>query len=147
MASEDTVSYTIMTALRNNQWNILHYHPPGGQAAWGIFIAGELIFLDILAYKNGKVVLAENKGRFNIGDIEKLRRLMHDESAVEQVRAFIESQCIAWGIDWDNHLQFYLVHGYSGKAADIPLSDVNLAHVSDSGVLTLLPSQLNPLEI
>lgn len=147
MASEDTVSYTIMTALRNNQWSILHYHPPGGQAAWGIHIAGELIFLDILAYKNGKVVLAENKGRFNAGDIEKLRRLMNDESAVEQVRTFIKSRCIAWGIVWENNLQFCLVHGYSGKPVVVQLPDVNLAHVSDSGVLTLLNSQLNPLEI
>ncbi|HJQ32940.1 MAG TPA: hypothetical protein VJ866_12210 [Pyrinomonadaceae bacterium] len=147
MASENLVSYTLMKELRGKGWRILHYHPPGGQAAWGLYVSGDLIFLDILAYRDGEVVLAENKGRFNQGDVDKLERIIADELAINQVREFIRNQCVAHRVTWDKNLRFYLVHGYSGRTIRTPLVNVNLAHVSDDEVLTLTSSQINPLVI
>jgi len=146
MASEDFVSYSIMTALRDADWDIFHYHPPGGQAAWGIYVVGKLIYLDILAYKNSNVLLAENKGKFSNQDINKLRMILLDKSAQNQLQSFVRAQCTRLGLPCVKQLRFSLAHGYSGKLR-ASLEDINLIHVSEEGDLTVTVSRLNPLII
>ncbi|HJR06622.1 MAG TPA: hypothetical protein VJ842_05145 [Pyrinomonadaceae bacterium] len=145
MASENFVSYSIMMALKKEQWAVPHYHPPGGQAAWGIYVSEELVYLDILAYKEGTVLLVENKAKFSRKDIEKLRRIISDKSAIEQVKEFVSSR---YEVDRVNvGLQFCLVHGYSGTVVSDSLPDVNLIYVHEDGSLTVTASHINPLVI
>lgn len=147
MPSENFVSYTIMNMLRKNDWRILQYHPPGGQAGWGVIVQGRSMYLDIIAYSNAQIVLAENKNRFNQGDIDKLEKIMNDPEAVLLIKEFVRTRCAVSGIECEKELHLAGVHGYAGGGNYSSLPNINLIHVSREGTITLRPSLLNPLVI
>lgn len=146
MVSEDFVTNSIMKFLQNRRWQIIQYHPPGGQACMSIKILGDVVVPDIIAYKPNNIIVIENKPRFNVNDIDKLIKMMSDEEVIIQIRDYIQSCRRARGLlTADDELIIYWAHGYSGKLREIPLRDINLINVTDEGNITVTNSINSPL--
>lgn len=141
MASEDFVSYKIMRYLKGENWNILQYHPPGGQAGLAIKVWGKIVFPDLLAYKSNLIIVMENKPRFNKEDIKKLERMMSDKDALNQIRDFVSEYCKKNDLETQRSISIIWGHGFSGKWPNVSHKYINLVHVGIDGSITIGPPE------
>jgi hypothetical protein len=141
--SEDFVSYSILKHLTALGWTILQYHPPGGGAAFPVrFGDGRIIYPDITAAKAARLLVVENKSRFDPNDVEKLRQVAADKCACACIRSFAVAKAAQKRIKVVNYVDIRFAHGYAGKANE-PLVDIELFCVSDNGVVQHIPSAMN----
>lgn len=137
MASEDFVSYNLMRYLQSDNWHILQYHPPGGQACLALKVFDEIVYPDIVSYKGGYIFVIENKPRYSNSDILKLEWMLSDEDCKEQLIRFTHSYLCKNNIDIPKEYIFLLGHGYSGKQKTELLNKVNLLFVNIGGNITI----------
>jgi len=147
MATEDHVSYNIMTNLKNNGWEIFQYHPPGGQACWGITVSNKIIYPDIVAYKSGVVITIENKGAYNDTDLKKLNNLINNKTAQEQIYDLISANCKIRNIDIPRHVKYLWGHGFYSKKDIQCLRHINLLRVDENNILNIIPSEQAPFTL
>ncbi|MGD6960070.1 hypothetical protein ACQCWA_20830 [Rossellomorea aquimaris] len=140
MLSEDYVTYYIMKELKRHGWEIVQYHPPGGQASFGVYILEKLIYLDIIAFKESDILIFENKSRYDVGDIMKLQLLLKDTKALLQITDYINNYCEIHNLPLIKGGIINGVHGYSGKRRSNALEDIHLVNVGSNGDLFLLNS-------
>lgn len=140
MLSEDYVTYYIMKELKKHGWEIVQYHPPGGQASFGVYILGKLIYLDIIAFKGLNILIFENKSKYDGGDILKLEILLKDTTALSQIINYINNFCEIHNLPLIEQAIISGVHGYSGKKRNKAIKDIHLVNVESNGKLLLLNS-------
>jgi len=145
--SEDFVSFNIMRILQRNGWVIVQYHPPGGQASFGLNVSGEILYPDLIGYKDSMIVVLENKPSFDSGDVRKLRKIMQDASARNQIIKYVEDFCKDRSIGASGTLLLLWAHGFSARQPPNPLQDINLICVQDDGTIRVTQAILNPLII
>ncbi len=143
--SEDFVSYSMMQFFKDNRWMIAQYHPPGGQASFGIRISGEMLYPDLIGCKDSRIVVVENKPRYNAEDIEKLRKMMADPGANGQIVSFVRNFCYTHNIKTYDTFALFWAHGFSGKQIPDPLPDVNLIYIDREGNITVKAASRHPL--
>jgi Holliday junction resolvase len=124
--TEDFVSYATMRALRSAGWNVLHYHPPGGQASTHFHFSDGVRFTpDIVAVNGNRVLVIESKGRRSSADVQKLAKMRQDAQVAVQIRAFARTSngelvfVHAFGEDSDSDLSIYEIRVRSNGAAQI----------------------------
>jgi hypothetical protein len=144
--SEDFVTYNIMKFLKKDKWEIVQYHPPGGQAHIGISVSKEIIFPDIIANKKSKIIVAENKINFTESDIIKLNGVRTEEDAKLQIIQAVKDFCTSHGIPMAKQFQFFFVHGFIiGEKEEHTEDNVNLMGVRKDGTIHLIHSKNDQL--
>lgn len=142
LLSEDRVTFSLMRHLLAGGWTILQYHPPGGQAAWGVRLDQQMVYLDILAYRDNVALVLENKRCFDRRDIEKLRRMRNSPEVVRQILDYVRTRCVLADVPLPSSPKILWGHGYSGKQRETCIPSVILLHVAPDFKIAALP----PLE-
>ncbi|MQF48655.1 hypothetical protein FIM08_01960 [SAR202 cluster bacterium AC-647-N09_OGT_505m] len=133
MSNEDFVSRSIFDFLRESDWTIVHYHPPGGQAGFGVTLESKKFLVpDLIAVKDNVILIVENKSVFSISDVKKLRTIGSSVSAVKQIVNYTKRFLEVNHLPIPQTYNILLSHGYSGSSTDTALSDVILMNVDKS---------------
>ena len=146
MASEDFVSYSLMRYLKKIGWDILQYHPPGGQANFALKVSGEIVYPDIIAYKQGYILTMENKSKFAISDINKLKKMISDDGCKKLLIGYTSDYLVKNQIQLQPHFDFLWGHGYSGKERLEVFSDVYTFIVNATGGISIIKPTQSKLE-
>lgn len=144
MSREDHVTYNIMLKLKEHNWSIFQYHPPGGQAGMIIKTSLGNVVPDIIGYKNGYVLICENKGKFSDSDVKKLLFLQQDNSALLEIEAFVRK---AIKPNIPPSIAFLWGHGFTQNLAIKYLSNIGFLQVAQSGQVTDSNFPIKILEI
>lgn len=144
MSTEEFVTYAIMRFALGRGWEVVQYHPPGGQAAFAVRLGGSVVYPDMIAYRNGIIMVAENKALFDESDVRKLRRMMQCKSAICQIKEYVGDCCRNRRIPMADQCEVVCGHGFAGVIPGEPLQDVHLLHVSDNGDVKVILSSEHP---
>jgi len=125
MLTEDEITNEIKKYLITKGWRIIQFSPPGGSLANPFKIDnGGNIFIDIIAVKNEKSVIFENKSSFNNKDVKKLRKIQLQKNLFKQL-SFIAQK---------KHHQLikkaFFFHGHNHKYVDEKIDEINLFFVN-----------------
>lgn len=143
---EDFVTYNIKEYLldnREDRYEVIHYHPPGGQANFGLELSSsEIIFLDIIAVEEDHILLIENKASLCNSDIEKLEDLSKDTNALNKVLTYAKTHSnLISSMKTLKEIKFSFWHGFHSEVEIFPKGKiVNFLIVNKSGEVTIQES-------
>ncbi len=146
-SSEDDVTYCIMQFLKKHRWEILQYHPPGGQANFAIKTKIGVVFPDIVAIKEGVILIVENKRSQSKEDIKKLAMMLQDKSVHQQIVSHCITCCRTNGIPAESSYTIKWAHGFGGTMT-LPQHDkINYLLAGVCSNVTVIPSVKDPLTV
>ena len=111
MISEEKVTINIIKWLKENDWGIICYDFP--QSGTGIMLHPNQrdvddknkngIIPDIIAIKDEKAVLFENKNRFYLNDFHKINELRINNQYSHDLHLMVGNKHIAYGVGLPNY--------------------------------------------
>lgn len=146
ITSEDQITHSIMVHLRDLGWNIFQYHPPGGQANFGVMLGKNMVYPDIIASKDKDIFVIENKILFNTGDINKLVSMNQDKNIHNEIILHCHKCCKVHDIPIQKNQIIKWAHGFSGQYPSNPHEIVDLIYVKEDLTLKMIPSEFNSTE-
>jgi len=140
VSQEDIVSHAVLRFFQGHGWHVLHYHPPGGQAAFSVTLDEDRIIPDMVALKNDVVYIIENKPVFCPTDMQKLTNYAASNNAVTATLQFVERVAAAKGLAYSTPFIVKFGHGFAGNLPpDVGWPSVSLFHLksSDNSILAI----------
>ena len=78
--NEAKITLIIKNFLKKNNYFIIQCIPPGGQGGLNYKVNGRPVYPDIIAFKDGVMIIAENKPDYSESDLKKLVSLRESEN-------------------------------------------------------------------
>ena len=120
---EYAITYAVKNYLLSKNWDVIAYNPPGSQGTFTIPNPGKdggyrgqtgSESPDIIAIKNGLVMIVECKTTFNLDDSAKLNNLFTDNKKMEILEILITRVCEANAIKVPDKIEYIFALAYQG---------------------------------
>jgi hypothetical protein len=120
---EYAITYAVKNFLLSKNWDVIAYNPPGSQGTFTIpnpskdgGYRGQTgsESPDIIAIKNGLVLIVECKTTFNLDDSKKLNNLSADSKKMEILEILIGRVCKANAIKVPDKMEYIFALAYQG---------------------------------
>jgi hypothetical protein len=120
---EYAITYAVKNFLLSKNWDVIAYNPPGSQGTFTIpnpskdgGYRGQTgsESPDIIAIKNGIVMIVECKTTFNLDDSKKLNSLSTDGKKMEILEMLISRVCKANAINVPDKIDYIFALAYQG---------------------------------
>jgi hypothetical protein len=120
---EYAITYAVKNYLLSKNWDVIAYNPPGSQGTFTIpnpskdggYRGGTgSESPDIIAIKNGLVIVVECKTTFNVDDSLKLNNLFTDKRKMEILEILISRVCEANSIKVPDKMEYIFALAYEG---------------------------------
>jgi hypothetical protein len=135
--NETFITQSINNFLKINDYFIIQCIFPGGQGALNFKVNGRPVYPDLIAFKNGTLIIGENKPSYNESDHKKLKKIKNsfnfNEKAQEIVNNFFKSKKIPYSKIL--RIDFFL--GFKESKIK-PLDYVKFFNVRDNGQVLML---------
>jgi hypothetical protein len=120
---EYAITYAVKNYLLSKNWDVIAYNPPGSQGTFTIPNPGKdggfrgqigSESPDVIAIKNGLVMVVECKTNFNLDDSVKLKNLFSDKRKMEILEILINRVCEANAIKVPEKIEYIFALAYQG---------------------------------
>jgi hypothetical protein len=150
--NEYVITYGAKLYLIEKKWDVIAYNPPGSQGTFTIPNPSKdgrekgqtgSESPDVIAVKDGFVLIVECKPNFDSGDSLKLKRLSQDEQKMEVLDILIRRVCKANEIGLPETLQYIYALAYSGqphKIESLGFLNVIVSELFDIRTIAARPS-------
>ena len=135
--NESNITESINKFLLENNYEVIQCIYPGGQGGIYFKIQGNIIYPDIICFKDRTLYIGENKSLFDESDEEKLLLLKIEENLYMQCKTVLDNYCFT-----NNKTKFFLENiemflGFSKISKKKSYKLINFL-VSDSGSVEIL---------
>jgi hypothetical protein len=145
--NEYVITYGVKLYLLENSWDVIAYNPPGSQGTFTIPNPSKdgsekgqtgSESPDVIAVKDGHVLIVECKPKFDLVDAQKLNRLSNNELKMEVLDLLIRRVCKANDIPLPSELNYIYALAYQGDAHGVgALGFINVEVAKEFDIRTI----------
>ena len=145
--NEYVITYGVKLFLLENSWDVIAYNPPGSQGTFTIPNPSKdgsekgqtgSESPDIVAVKDGYVLIVECKPKFDLVDSQKLKRLSKNELKMEVLDMLIRRVCKANEIPLPRELNYIYALAYQGDPHSVgALGFINVEVAQEFDIRTI----------
>ena len=137
--NEAKITQSIKNFLKKNNYFIIQCIPPGGQGGLNYKVNGRPVYPDIIAFKDGVMIIAENKPDYSEKKIKKLVSLRESENLYSKSEEILNHYFTLKSISSSKILKIELYLGFA-ESNVYPSSGINFFQVSKKGEVKILKS-------
>lgn len=150
--SEEQVTRAVLSWLAAHGWEILDYDFPGGGTGRSFHVGGMagknagIVIPDVIAWKDSRVLVMENKARDTKSDYDKIRRLSGDMDFQAQLRKAYPAKPIDrifWGIAFSGQPRYLMMASGAGVGLVLRVTEDRTCQVEYAEGLSLTANGVN----
>ncbi len=113
--NETFITLSINKFLNENNYQVIQCIPPGGQGSLNYLVKNKFIYPDFICFKEGELLIGENKLKYSESDEKKLIDLSLEENLVSDSKRILKNFQVSNNFEISNLDKITLFMGFSSK--------------------------------